>query len=173
MICLLHQLYCIGSNTPSHMKAQFRLGLQVVGSSRVHIFLATAAWAAHFWGCSRSGFAHWALCKVGHSFRLQPELEAWDQGDSPTHCGWVPLSHSDSDFSPNWNLGPGRFPYSHCGWVPLRPSDSDFSPNWSLGPGRFPYSFQMIPKVQGLSGMAGTTRSYGHFTSQITSHSLQ
>jgi hypothetical protein len=26
--------------------------------------------------------------------------------------------------------GPGRLPYSHCGWVPLRPSDSDFSQNW-------------------------------------------
>jgi hypothetical protein len=34
--------------------------------------------------------------------------------------------------------GPRRFPYSHCCWVPLRPSDSDFSQNWKPGTGEIP-----------------------------------
>jgi hypothetical protein len=104
-------------------------------------------------------------------FWHQPELEAQDQGNfltltvvgchwgpviltsarigSPelgrfpySHCGWVPLRPSDSDFS-GCHWGPviltsarigspelGRFPYSHCGWAPMRPSDSDISQNW-------------------------------------------
>jgi hypothetical protein len=31
-----------------------------------------------------------------------------------------------------------RFPYSHCGWVPLRPSYSDFSQNWKPRTGEIP-----------------------------------
>jgi hypothetical protein len=34
--------------------------------------------------------------------------------------------------------GPGRFHYTHCGWVPLRPSDSDFSQNWKPRTGEIP-----------------------------------
>jgi hypothetical protein len=36
------------------------------------------------------------------------------------------------------SLGLGRFPYSHCDWVPLRPSDSDFGQNWQPGTGEIP-----------------------------------
>jgi hypothetical protein len=54
-----------------------------------------------------------------------------------SHCGWVPLRPSDSDFGQNWKPETGRFTDSHCGWVPLRPSDSDFSQNWKPETGRF------------------------------------
>jgi hypothetical protein len=80
-----------------------------------------------------------------------------------SHCSWVPLRPSDSDFSQNWkpgtreishcdwapfgpgiptsakigSLGLGRFPYSHCGWAPL-PRDSDFGQNWTPGTREIP-----------------------------------
>jgi hypothetical protein len=69
-------------------------------------------------------------------FWLQPELEARDQGDSPTltavEChDWRPVILTSARIG---SLGPGRFPYSHCGWVPwLTRSDSDFSQSWKPG----------------------------------------
>jgi hypothetical protein len=72
-------------------------------------------------------------------FGLQPELAAQDQGDSPTltvvGCHWGPVILSSARIGSPW---PGRFPYSHCGWVPLRPSDSDFSQNWQPMTGEIP-----------------------------------
>jgi hypothetical protein len=47
-------------------------------------------------------------------FRLQPELEAQDRGDSPTLTGggWAPVRSSDSDFGQNWKPRTGEIPYS-------------------------------------------------------------
>jgi hypothetical protein len=73
-------------------------------------------------------------------FRLQPELEAWDRRDSPTLT--VVECHWAGQVIPTsariGSLGPGRFPCSHCGGVPLRPSDSDFSKNWKPGTREIP-----------------------------------
>jgi hypothetical protein len=67
-------------------------------------------------------------------FRLQPEMEAQDQGVSPTLTAvghhWGPVILTSARIG---RPGPGRFHYSHCGWAPLRPSDSDFSQNWKPG----------------------------------------
>jgi hypothetical protein len=72
-------------------------------------------------------------------FWLQPELEARDQGDSPmltvVGCHWGSVILTSARIG---SLGLGRSPYSHCGWVPLRPSDSDFSQNWKPGTGEIP-----------------------------------
>jgi hypothetical protein len=79
----------------------------------------------------------WLGATEAQWFWLQPGLEAWDRGDSP-HCGWVPLRPSDSDFSQNWSLGPGRFPSLTVVvrlWGPLFPTSARIG---SLGPGRFP-----------------------------------
>jgi hypothetical protein len=80
-------------------------------------------------------------------FWLQPELEAWDGGDSSTltavGCHWGPVIQTSARIG---SLGPGRFPYSHCSWVPLRPSDSDFSQNWKPGTGEIPLlSLRFVP----------------------------
>jgi hypothetical protein len=72
-------------------------------------------------------------------FRLQPGFEARDLRDSPTltvvGCHWGPVIPTSARI---WSPGPGRFPYSHCGWVPLRPSDSDFSQDLKPGTGEIP-----------------------------------
>jgi hypothetical protein len=72
-------------------------------------------------------------------FRLQPELEACDWGDSPTLTvvghPWGPVIPTSARTGSLW---PGRFPYSHCRWASLRPSDSNFSQNWKPGTGEIP-----------------------------------
>jgi hypothetical protein len=81
----------------------------------------------------------WLGATEAQWFRLRPELEARDRGDSPTltvvGCHWGPLIPTSARIG---SPGPGRFPYSHCGWVPLRPSDSDFSQNWKPRTGEIP-----------------------------------
>jgi hypothetical protein len=66
---------------------------------------------------SSSVFAHWALCVSLRLVVIGPVILTSARIGSP---------------------GPGRFPYSHCGWVPLRPSDSDFAQNWKPGTGEIP-----------------------------------
>jgi hypothetical protein len=79
-------------------------------------------------------------------FRLQPELEAQDREDAPTltvvGCHWGPVIQTSARIG---SPGPGRSPYSHCGWVPLRPSDSNFARIGSLGPGKSP-TLRMTPR---------------------------
>jgi hypothetical protein len=81
----------------------------------------------------------WLGANEAQWFRLQPELEACDQGDSPTltavGCHRGPVIQTSARIG---SLGPGRFLYSHCVWVPLRPSDSDFGQNWKPGTGEIP-----------------------------------
>jgi hypothetical protein len=110
--------------------------------------------------------AHWLI--EHYAYHWGPVILTLARFGSPgpgrfpySHCGWVPLRPSDSDFSQNWkpgtgeipllslwlgaiehwgpviltsarfgSPGPGKFPYSHCGWVSLRPSDSDFGQIW-------------------------------------------
>jgi hypothetical protein len=67
------------------------------------------------------------------------EARARDQGDFPTltavGCHWGPVILTSARIG---SPGPGRFPYSHCSWVPLRPSDSDFGQNWKPGTREIP-----------------------------------
>jgi hypothetical protein len=93
--------------------------------------------------------SHWSLCVSlwlgaieAQWFRLWPELEAQDQGDSPTliavGCHWGPVILTSARIG---SPGPGRFPYAHNSWVPLKPSDSDFSQNWKPRIGEIPILF--------------------------------
>jgi hypothetical protein len=80
---------------------------------------------------------------------LQPELETRDQGETHTltvvGCHWGPVILTSARIG---SLGPGRFPYSHCSWVPLMPSDSDFSQNWKPGTGEIPLLSLWLGAVQ-------------------------